>query len=97
MFLFEGYFGRILYTGDFRYRPSILNSSALSSKPIDYLYFDNTFSHPQYSFPTQSQVKDKILKIIQQHPNHDVAIGIDNLGKEELLLFLALELDTKVY
>lgn len=35
MFLLEGYFGRILYTGDFRYDAKILRHPALSSPNID--------------------------------------------------------------
>lgn len=53
MFLFDGYFGRLLHTGDFRFSPSMLFVNKLTEKPIDYLYFDNTFCDPMFVFPSQ--------------------------------------------
>lgn len=48
MFLFEGYFGTILCTGDFRYTPSML--SLLAGHTIDCVYIDNTYGHPSCTF-----------------------------------------------
>jgi DNA cross-link repair 1B protein len=68
MFLFEGYFGRILYTGDFRfnlarfyltnmslfrYTPSMLENRAIFGNQIDILYLDNTYFHPDFVFPSK--------------------------------------------
>lgn len=51
MFLFEGSFGRILHTGDFRweleYQRHWLQHPLLTSASIDVLYLDNTYAHPR--------------------------------------------------
>ena len=50
MLLFEGPFGRILHTGDFRweadYAAVMLRDEALTWAPLDKLYIDNTYAHP---------------------------------------------------
>jgi DNA cross-link repair 1B protein len=56
MFLFQGYFGRVLYTGDIRFHPSMLLVNKLTENPIDYLYFDNTFCDPMFIFPSQVKI-----------------------------------------
>eukprot|EP01083_Nonionella_stella_P259629 886234_1 len=61
MFLFEGYFGRVLHTGDFRYcgpmvenlehalSPGIdVGGDTNSEKRIDVVYLDNTYCHPDF-------------------------------------------------
>ena len=57
MLLFEGPFGRILHTGDFRWEAefaeSMLSDEMLTWAPIDQLYIDNTYAHPRYSSYTQ--------------------------------------------
>ena len=51
MLLFEGPFGRILHTGDFRwevdYAAVMLRDKALTWTPLDKLYIDNTYAHPR--------------------------------------------------
>ena len=51
MLLFEGPFGRILHTGDFRweadYAAVMLRDEALTWAPLDKLYIDNTYAHPR--------------------------------------------------
>nr|CAD1829411.1 unnamed protein product [Ananas comosus var. bracteatus] len=39
----------------------------------------------------------QVVDIITRHPNHDVIIGIDTLGKEDLLLHISQALGTKIW
>ncbi|CAJ1085324.1 ' exonuclease Apollo [Xyrichtys novacula] len=95
MFLFEGYFGSILYTGDFRYSPSMLREDCLrNNTTIDVLYLDNTNCDPNRTIPTRHRATQQIKEIIRSHPNHNVVIGLYGLGKESLLLDLAMEFKT---
>ncbi|XP_037629369.1 5' exonuclease Apollo [Sebastes umbrosus] len=95
MFLFEGYFGSILYTGDFRYTPSMLREPCLrTNTTIDVLYLDNTNCDPNRTLPSRQQATQQIKEIIRRHPNHNVVIGLYTLGKESLLLELAMEFKT---
>ncbi|XP_076598209.1 5' exonuclease Apollo [Chaetodon auriga] len=95
MFLFEGYFGSILYTGDFRYTPSMLREPCLrTNTTIDVLYLDNTNCDPNRTLPSRQRATQQIKEIIRSHPNHSVVIGLYALGKECLLLELAMEFKT---
>ncbi|XP_037540131.1 5' exonuclease Apollo [Nematolebias whitei] len=97
MFLFEGYFGSILYTGDFRYSPSMLREPCFrTNTTIDVLYLDNTNCDPNRTLPSRQQATQQIKEIIRSHPNHDIVIGVYALGKENLILELALEFKTWV-
>ncbi|XP_022243190.1 5' exonuclease Apollo-like [Limulus polyphemus] len=86
MFLFQGEFGNVLYTGDFRYKPEILNVKLLPT--IDILYLDNTYCSPECMFETQEEatrtVVEKVKELLEE--NRKILIGIDSLGKENLLL-----------
>lgn len=95
MFLFEGYFGSILYTGDFRYTPSMLREPCLRTyATIDVLYLDNTNCDPNRTLPSRQRATQQIKEIIRSHPSHNVIIGLYSLGKESLLLELAMEFKT---
>lgn len=97
MFLFEGYFGTILYTGDFRYTPSMLKEPALAvGKQIDTLYLDNTNCNPALVLPSRQEAAHQIVELIRKHPQHTVKIGLYSLGKEVLLEHLAFEFQTWV-
>ncbi|XP_033744951.1 5' exonuclease Apollo-like [Pecten maximus] len=92
MFLFEGYFGRILHTGDFRFSHEMINQSNESLFiDIDLLYLDNTYCSPQCVFPTRDSALGDIVSIINSHPDHSVVIGMRNLGKEDMLAKTALK------
>lgn len=92
MFLFEGYFGSILYTGDFRYTPSMLREPGLRTNiTIDVLYLDNTNCDPNRPLPSRKTATQQIKEIIRSHPDYIVIIGLYTLGKESLLVELALE------
>ncbi|XP_072537008.1 5' exonuclease Apollo [Salminus brasiliensis] len=97
MFFFEGYFGTILYTGDFRYTPSMLREPCLrNNTTIDVLYLDNTNCDPTRSLPSRQRACQQIKEIVRGHPNYTVVIGMYALGKESLLVQLALEFKTWV-
>lgn len=97
MFLFEGYFGSILYTGDFRYTPSMLREPCLrTNTTIDVLYLDNTNCDPNRTLPSRKKATQQIKEIIRSYPNHNVVIGLYTLGKESLLVELAMEFKTWV-
>eukprot|EP00127_Corallochytrium_limacisporum_P007055 Clim_evm15s241 gene=Clim_evmTU15s241 len=97
MFLFEGYFGTVLCTGDFRYHPDMLNLDCLRDKHIDLLYLDNTYADRFHEFlPPREECARQIHNIIDRRKNWRVKIATDTLGKEELLIFLAEQFSTKI-
>ena len=86
MFLFDGYFGRILYTGDFRYEPWMSVDTPLGDvADIDVLYLDNTYNCSACSFPSRAVATTMVCDVIRCHPQKDIVIGVNNLGKEDLL------------
>ncbi|MCL7042800.1 hypothetical protein MKW94_006651 [Papaver nudicaule] len=105
MYLFRGEFGCVLFTGDFRWertseralmgKSMLLN--ALGGEKVDFLHLDNTYCNPSYSFPRREVIARQIVKIIASHPEHDVIIAINTLGKEDLLLHIASALNTKIW
>ena len=94
MFIFEGYFGKILYTGDFRHCERIATHSAINRRVFDVLYLDNTYCDPNCIFPSRTEATNEILEIIRRHSEHMVVIGLHNLGKEMLLHTIAKEFRT---
>ncbi|XP_049688128.1 5' exonuclease Apollo isoform X3 [Accipiter gentilis] len=96
MFLFEGAFGTILYTGDFRYTSAMQGEPALRDRHIDRLYLDNTHCHPQRPLPSRQHATRQAAHVIRAHPRHQVVIGVYSLGKETLLVDLAVEFSTWV-
>ncbi|KAK2650376.1 hypothetical protein Ddye_017865 [Dipteronia dyeriana] len=105
MLLFRGEFGCLLYTGDFRWEASEDTAKtgkttlikALKDNVVDILYLDNTFCNPSFDFPTRQVAAQQVVDIIASHPNHDIIIGIDTLGKEELLLHISRVLNIKIW
>ncbi|KAL9651085.1 hypothetical protein ABK040_002802 [Willaertia magna] len=97
MYLMEGYFGTILHTGDFRYDPRILKSHCLQDKKIDHLYLDDTFLDPIYDFPSRQEAGQQVIEIVKSLPdNYLILIAVDTLGKEELLVALAMTFNTLI-
>lgn len=74
MFLFEGYFGRILHTGDFRCHAAHLAHAALR-EPVDALFLDNTFADPKFEFLSTSDAVARVAEIVRRHPEHHVVGG----------------------
>jgi hypothetical protein len=99
MFLFEGQFGRILYTGDFRYSGPMLHDETfftVCEKDIDVLYVDNTYLDPRCRFPSREEATARILELIRSNQDARVMIGLRNLGKEDLLVALGRELKENI-
>ncbi|XP_010933274.1 uncharacterized protein [Elaeis guineensis] len=105
MYLFRGEFGCVLYTGDFRWelkseRAKLAKKTlldALQGDKVNNLYLDNTYCHPSFSFPPREVAAQQVVDIITQHPNHEIVVGIDTLGKEGLLLHISQALSTKIW
>lgn len=90
MFLFQGYFGCILHTGDFRYYEGMLDIPPFTNGlVVNTLYLDNTYCDPKCEFPTRDEAKEKILEIIRNNPEKQIRFGLDRLGKEDLLCEIA--------
>lgn len=100
MFLFQGKFGNILYTGDFRYTPRVLDYPVLSkiirNKELSVLYLDNTYAAASCKFPSREEALKQVLKIIDENPDCKILIGMRQLGKEEVLRAIALHINEKV-
>ncbi|KAJ0983499.1 hypothetical protein J5N97_011754 [Dioscorea zingiberensis] len=105
MYLFRGDFGSVLHTGDFRWesgneRVQLAKETLLSvlgGERVDFLYLDNTYCHPIFSFPPREDVAQQVVDFIKQHPNDEIIIAIDNLGKEDLLVHISRALDIKIW
>ncbi|XP_037682253.1 5' exonuclease Apollo isoform X2 [Choloepus didactylus] len=65
-------------------------------KQIHTLYLDNTNCNPALVLPSQQEAVRQIVNLIRKHPEHNIKIGLYNLGKESLLEQLALEFRTWV-
>ncbi|XP_022783826.1 5' exonuclease Apollo-like [Stylophora pistillata] len=89
MFIFEGYFGKILYTGDFRHCERIATHSAFKRRVFDVLYLDNTYCDPNCIFPSRTEATINILEIIRRHSEYKIVMGLPNLGREMLLHTIA--------
>ncbi|XP_025900006.1 5' exonuclease Apollo [Nothoprocta perdicaria] len=96
MFLFEGAFGTILYTGDFRYSRAMRQEPALRGRRLDRLYLDTTHCEPGRRLPSRCRAARQAARLIRDHPRHHVVVGVYSLGKEALLVELALEFHTWV-
>ncbi|XP_073523260.1 5' exonuclease Apollo [Phyllobates terribilis] len=96
MFLFEGYFGTVLYTGDFRYDPIMLAYPPLRNLKIDVLYLDNTNCDPDQRLPSRQKATEQIKELIEKHPSHDIVIGLYSIGKESLLVDLAITFQSRI-
>ncbi|XP_059150068.1 5' exonuclease Apollo-like [Physella acuta] len=96
MFYFQGDFGSVFYTGDFRVSYNVLQDCRHLAEKIDLMFIDNTFCSPKCIFPSRDQCFDEILNIIKQHSNHQVVIGVHNLGKESMLAKLGTILNESI-
>ncbi len=95
MFLFQGYFGTILYTGDFRYSHTMFVDTPLSSSlEIDVLYLDNSYCEPRCKFPSREDATQRIFEVIAAHPDHQILLAMRNLGKENMMINIAMHFQT---
>jgi DNA cross-link repair 1B protein len=109
MILFEGYMGTVLHTGDIRFdKEKFRDYSYLypanqandrferCSKHVDVLYLDNTFCDKVFEFPTRDQAMQMLLDFVKKIGKRRFYIGLDNIGKEEMLVELAKQMETLV-
>jgi glyoxylase-like metal-dependent hydrolase (beta-lactamase superfamily II) len=100
MFLFEGAFGRILHTGDFRFGEEVEAAIRPLAGTLDMLFMDCTYCHPDFEFPSQADVTarvlQKLLPAYKDGQGADIFIGADSLGKEELHVAIARACNTKI-
>ncbi len=100
-YLFEGYFGRFLCTGDFKYKQGLFD--CYDVRNVDRLYLDDTYGKEKYmrhQFLTDTQCVNNIVQIINYPVNKNckVWIGVTSniLGKENIFIELAKRLNTKI-
>lgn len=101
-----------LYTGDFRYTPSLLENTFIQpfvsphSKRFDLIYVDNTYGNKAITFPTQEVVIHTLLSTLQKYWGRlltttpfkaCICIGCYNIGKEKVWLEVAKAFHYKVY
>ncbi|CAD8125997.1 unnamed protein product [Paramecium sonneborni] len=101
MFLFRGYMGTILHTGDFRYNKSMITQNPIlfpqyQSIQIDELIFDNTYCDPMFNFPTADIVAQQMIKIIENNIKKRVLIAMGALGKEVIVMEICKYFKTKI-
>ena len=102
MYLFESkQIGRVLHTGDFRYEDNDKIPEELCEVEegvTTCVYLDNTYglqSSPQ--FPMRAKVTDTLAEALKRYPPSTRFIfSMQGLGKEELVLRIAMELDSGI-
>ena len=101
MVLIKGYFGNILYTGDFRYDLNMLNvlplKEVINREDMDEIYLDNTFFYPTCDFASRQEILEKIVSLVTNHPEYHIYIGIRKIGKEEVLVEIAKRLRERIF
>lgn len=65
----------------------------LTRAPLDALYLDNTYCHPRFRHPPRAATADAVAAVAAalHASGHRVAVGLDSLGKEELLERISAE------
>ena len=102
MFLFEGAFGRVLHTGDFRYSPKMLASlkSHLGTEPLDLAFVDNTYALTDREILTERSTVSEMLDIVKSCMRNNVKtrvyVGLHKIGKENIMVELAKSLGTRI-
>lgn len=103
MFIFKSEKGNVLHTGDFRYRPQMLDKikKFTDGKGVDYIHMDNTFATIGEQFPSQKYAYHDLVKIIEiARAKYNNCLQVNlycyTLGKEELFDSLSRHFNTKV-
>ena len=96
MVVLDGYWGRVVYTGDMRWLPGTGlggEGGTLLSRPVDVLYLDNTYANERYDrFLSREEVVRAVVDVVEAHGGGeacDVLINSDLLGKEDVLVMVA--------
>ena len=95
--LFEGYFGRFLCTGDFRFRRGLFDGHDVVD--VGRLYLDDTYCAPHYDrFLTETQCARHFADIVRHRSNAHCRfmVAVDTLGKEKVFVRLAALLRTRI-
>jgi hypothetical protein len=101
MFLFNGFFGKVLYTGDYRIEAEVLQSRAwrdenacLLRGRIDDIVIDNTFQSNEC--PSRATAEALSLELVTLYPKDTLFfVGLE-FGKERFASALARRLGTKL-
>lgn len=104
MFLFEGAFGKVLHTGDFRYSAQMIRSLTSRLGPHSYLdlaFVDNTYALVEREILTREDTVSEIIRIIKTSRKENetkmrVYVGLHKIGKEDIMLDLAKSMGTKI-
>jgi len=102
MLVFQGFFGNVLYTADFRYDSAMINDNFLlqqivENEDLDEVYLDNTFFDPACDFESRSKVMDKVKTFLDGLPDETrVLIACKRLGKEPALAEIARHLNERI-
>ena len=102
MFLIQLTSGQtFLHTGDFRASSDMESLPELWSFSLDRLYLDTTYCRPEYDFPSQSDVIEKTVELVNTflaaRPWTVVMVGGYDIGKERVFKALAASLDCQVW
>lgn len=81
--------GSLLYTGDFRTKPS-RTAESIIYKSCDILIMETTFGNPRYRFPSRKEVEEEILSVIREKLNQGITpiVLVYPLGKAQEALHL---------
>lgn len=101
MFLFEGPFGTVLHTGDFRATDEVLATVRPLAGRVDMLFLDSTYCHPDFDFPSLEEATRGMLaflaKVRKADRDVDVFIGTDTFGKEELFISISRHTGERIF
>jgi len=101
MFLFDGEFGKILHTGDFRWDDAMQTALPLAEVAmvgINRLYTDATFAHPKVRFPPKHLSISRLLDALREREQYErVYLAFSGLGSEEMLVGVSQEFKSKIY
>ncbi|XP_050947598.1 uncharacterized protein LOC103499615 isoform X2 [Cucumis melo] len=107
MFLFEGYFGNVLHTGDCRLTPECLQNlpekyrGKSGKEPrckLDLIFLDCTFGRFFQQFPSRHSSIHQIINCIWKHPDAPLVYLICNLlGQEDILQQVSQTFGSKIF
>ena len=96
MFAIEHAGRRIVYTGDFRINDQLRSRRALLAG-AERLYVDSTYASPEYSFPTQEESVDLVLRTVKENLQKEILLAIYTIGKNKIIEALYQEFHRPVY
>lgn len=93
--------GAVLHCGDFRATPQMEEFPALWNNTIDKVFLDTTYCKPEYDFPSQSDVIQATIDLVEAHmesrPKTLILVGTYTIGKERIFTALADKLDCSIW